>query len=489
MGAMSSDPVVHDLEVVIGLEIHVQLQTKTKLFCGCAPRFGDPPNLHTCPVCLGLPGALPVLNRRAVDLAIRTAVALDCDINPRSCFARKNYFYPDLPKGYQISQFDQPLAEHGCLEFEFDGGQRTASIVRLHLEEDAGKLIHPEDGDRGSLSLIDLNRCGVPLAEIVTAPDLSSAEEAQSFLITLRNTLLYLGVTDANMDEGSLRCDANVSVRPVGQQQLNPKTELKNLNSFRHLRRALRFEVRRQTERLQAGEELRQTTRLWDERLSRSLPMRSKEEAHDYRYFPEPDLVPIGISEEQLQRAIGEVPELPVARARRFVEALGLPPEDAAVLVERPARADYFEALIAAGASVKAASNWFRGQVLRVLNERSWELDQLPVSPPRLAELIDSVDSGKISANMARAVFEQMVQTGKTAAALIAAGDLEQITDDERLGQVVAEVLAARPQEVSAYRAGRTQVLGFLMGEIMRATEGTANPSRAREILHASLNA
>ena len=475
-----------EYETVIGLEIHLQLRTTTKLFCGCAPEFGDPPNVHTCPVCLGLPGALPVLNRKAVRRAVRAATALGCRINERSRFARKNYFYPDLPKGYQISQYDQPLAEEGSFEFEHEG-RRRIRIVRLHLEEDAGKSIHGQDAGADDASYVDLNRCGVPLVEVVTAPDLRSPEEAVAFLTLLRATVRSLGVTDASLEQGSMRCDANISVRPTGQGALNPKSELKNLNSFRFMRRALRYEDERQTTVLERGGRLHQTTRMWDERAGVTASMRGKEEAHDYRYFPEPDLVPVVVSAAERATAASDLPELPLARADRWVASFGLTARDAFVLTEEEDRADYFEAVIAAGAAPRSASNWVRGPVLHVVHERQGGFGALPVEPAGLAALIGKIDDETLSEKLAKQVFERMVETGASAADVIEAKGLEQITDPSRLASIVEEVLAARSGEVDAYRAGRQQVFGFLMGEVMRASGGRASPQLAQRLLRERL--
>ncbi len=492
-GAMTGTGGGAEFETVIGLEIHVQLATRSKLFCGCSTRFGAPANTQTCPVCLGLPGALPVLNRRSWQLALSVGLALGCRINRRSRFARKNYFYPDLPKGYQISQFDQPLAEDGRFDYLLGSERRSVGIVRLHLEEDAGKSTHSSGATPGAppRTLIDLNRCGTPLIETVTAPELSSPEEADAFLNALRSTLLYLGVTDANMEEGSLRCDANISVRRRGQVELNPKTELKNLNSFRFVRRALRYERARQEALLRQGQPSKQGTRLWDERANRSVPMRSKEEAHDYRYFPEPDLVPIEVSDPDLAAARQALPELPVARLERFVVQYKLPVGEAAVLVEERRRADYFEELITAGTPPGPASNWVRGPLLRALNERGSAADAsgdtMPVPAGQLAELLQHVDTGAISHAVAKKVFARMIETGLAAAAIIAESELVQISDTAELERIVDETLAASPDEVAAFRAGRTQVVGYLMGQVMRASGGAANPQRVQEVLHERL--
>ena len=474
-------------ETIIGLEIHAQLQTETKLFCGCANAFGGAPNSRTCPVCLGMPGALPVLNHQAVELAVRAALALGCEINLRSRFARKNYFYPDLPKGYQISQFDQPLAGPARFAYDCEGRRSEARLLRLHLEEDAGKSIHEGMPRSATSTYVDLNRCGVPLIEVVSEPDLRSPAEADAFLAALRNTLLYAGVTDANMDEGSLRCDANISLRPHGQEELNPKTELKNLNSFRFLRQALRFEVERQSALLEAGEPLTQSTRLFDEHSGKTASMRAKEEAHDYRYFPEPDLVPVVLDEAAVADSAEGIVELPLARLDRFIGDLGIAHEDAAVLVEECARADYFEALIDAGASVSDANNWVRNEVGRWLNEHGGEFAAFPVPAEALNGLLAAVRDGAVPAGVAGKVLDRMAETGAAAADIIAEESLQQISTSDELAPVVDEVIAAHPEEVEAFRGGRQQVFGFLMGQVMRATEGKANPDTVGELLRGRL--
>ncbi len=514
-------------ETVIGLEIHVQLQTATKLFCACANAFGGEPNTRTCPVCLGMPGALPVLNETAVEYAMRAAQAIGCEINPRSRFARKNYFYPDLPKGYQISQFDQPLAGEGTFAFEIadgpmgrptesaagaggaaetaaangnDPGQPAAEptpdpaaipasvrLTRVHLEEDAGKSIHDGMPRSDNSSYVDLNRCGVPLIEIVTEPDIRSPEEAFAFLTHLRRTLLYVGVTDANMDEGSLRCDANISLREPGATELNPKTELKNLNSFRFVRQALRYEIERHAALLDAGEIPEHGTRLFDEHRGVTEPMREKEEAHDYRYFPEPDLVPIVLDQERIAASAAAIPELPAARRTRFVDEYGISTEDAAVLVEERARAEYFEALIDAGAAIGEANNWVRNEVRRWLNDHGAEMAAFPVEPAGLAALIGAVRDGKVPARVAGEVLDRMAETGDAAADIIAREGLEQVSSSDELAPLIDEVLEAHPDEVAAFRGGREQVFGFLMGQAMRATQGKGNPDVIRTLLRQRL--
>ena len=470
-------------ETVIGLEIHVQLQTATKLFCGCTNAFGGHPNSRTCPVCLGMPGALPVLNQKAVEFAVRAALALGCEVNLRSRFARKNYFYPDLPKGYQISQYDQPIAGRGAFYFDCDGRRAEVRLLRLHLEEDAGKSIHSSMPRSGTNSYVDLNRCGVPLIEIVSEPDLRSPVEASAFVTALRNTLLYVGVTDANMDEGSLRCDANISLRRCGEEHLNPKTELKNLNSFRFLRQALRFEVERQTALLEAGQPLSQSTRLFDERTGKTISMRAKEEAHDYRYFPEPDLVPVVLDETEVTKASEGIPQLPLARLDRFVEELGLSYEDASILVEERMRADYFEALIEAGTTISEANRWVSNEIGRWLNDHNADFAAFPVPAKVLASLVEAVRSDAVPAGMAGEVIDRMAETGSGVETILAEEDLQQISASDELALFVDKVIEAHPNEVQAVREGRDQVFGFLMGEVMRATNGKANPDTARKLL------
>ena len=473
-------------ETTVGLEVHVQLRTRTKLFCGCAPRFGDPPNVHTCPVCLGLPGALPVVNDRAVQLSILVAAALGCEIAPRAVFARKNYFYPDLPKGYQISQYDQPIGTCGRLQYQHGDVTDCTRIHRVHLEEDAGKSSHGGPGV-GHRTLIDLNRCGTPLLEIVTEPELTSPRQASDFLAALRITLLHLGVTDANMEEGSLRCDANISLRPAGQVDLNPKTELKNLNSFRYLRQALAFEERRQAAQLDAGIAPRAATRLWDVDEGETLEMRSKEEEHDYRYFPDPDLVPLQIDAEAIESATRLVPELPFGRAQRFERDWGVPLDDARWLVEEPDRADYYEAVLASGADAGLASNWMRGEVAAWLRQNEVDLSEFPVRAEDLAGLLAAIADRTISNSAAKKVLDQMAGTRAPAREIIAAEALEQVGDPAVLEPIIAAVVSGRQDEAQAYRAGRHQVLGVLIGEVMRESKGRADPTLVRRMLQEKL--
>ena len=470
-------------EAVIGLEVHAQMRTRSKMFCACSTTFGEAPNSQTCPVCLGMPGSLPVLNRRAVEFAIRTALALGCTIAPRSRFARKNYFYPDLPKGYQISQYEEPLAQHGALEVGGDGVVRRVRIHRLHVEEDAGKLVHAGAMDRAASSLADLNRCGTPLMEIVSEPDLRSPEDAAEYMRQLRALLMYLDVCDGNMEEGSLRCDANVSVRPAGSETFGVKTEVKNMNSFRNMQRALEYEITRQAALLDGGGTVVQETRLWDAEAGVTLSMRSKEEAHDYRYFPDPDLVPLAPSAEWIEAIRRTLPELPEARRARFVRDYGLPEYDARVLTDTKARADYFEAVARAAKDPKQAGNWIKDELLGHLNKEGKEIDQSPVPPERLAELLTLLAQGKISGKIAKAVFEEMYGTGKAAGDIVQEKGLTVIADVGALETIVDQVIAKSPAAVAEFKAGKAGAKNFLVGQVMKATQGKADPKLLNELL------
>jgi aspartyl-tRNA(Asn)/glutamyl-tRNA(Gln) amidotransferase subunit B len=475
-------------EAVIGLEIHAQLLTASKIFCGCSTAFGAAPNTHICPVCIGLPGALPVLNRAAVDFAVRAALALGCEIKHRSIFARKNYFYPDLPKGYQISQYELPIAIGGVLAFASGGEARRIGITRVHMEEDAGKSLHEGFADADRKSYVDYNRSGVPLIEIVSEPDLRSAPDAAEFFSRLRAILVWLGVNDGNMEEGSLRCDANVSVRPRGQAALGTKAEVKNLNSFRFLQKALEYEIARQTDVLSDGGRVVQETRLWDAAAGRTVSMRSKEEAHDYRYFPEPDLPPVVVDVERIERIRAAMPELPDARRRRFVDALGLSEYDAAQLTQSPRVADFFEDTVRAGAPAKAASNWIMGELARLLNEHGADITGSPVDASRLAGLIALVEKGTISGSMAKGVLEKMYGSALTADAIVSAEGLAQIDDEAEIVALIADVLAANAGPVADYRGGKTSAFGFLVGKVMKAAAGKANPKRVNDLLKRALD-
>ena len=468
-----------EYEAVIGLEVHAQLLTQSKIFCGCPTTFGAPANTQICPVCLGMPGVLPVLNRRAVEFAVKMALATNCRIAPESVFARKNYFYPDLPKGYQISQYELPLAEHGFLEIQVNGQPQKIGITRIHLEEDAGKLMHSESRP---VSFVDFNRTGVPLIEIVSEPDMRTPEEAVEYLRGLRNILLYLEICDGNMEEGSLRCDANISLRPMGATKFGVKTELKNMNSFRFVRQALEYEIRRQRALLSEGREIVQETRLWDANQGKTFSMRGKEEAHDYRYFPDPDLMPVRINpgwQEELRRSL---PELPAARAERFQTELGLPAYDAEVLTGDKALADYFEAVLQEFPQPKQVSNWVMGEVMRELKKEETGIAALKVSPQNLGRLLALVDQGTISGKIAKTVFEEMVHTGHDPEKIIQEKGLAQISDAGALEAQAREILAAHPKEVAEYKAGKTKVLGFFVGQLMRQTKGQANPQLANEV-------
>jgi len=472
-------------EVVVGIEVHVQLRTGRKLFCPDEAVFGDTPNSHVCPVCLGLPGALPTLDGEAVRLATRTALALDCRVNPRSIWARKNYFYPDLPKGYQITQFEEPLASGGQVTFEGEHGDTTVRINRIHMEEDAGKSIH--DRVPGSTA-VDLNRAGTPLVEIVTEPDLRSPEDVRAFLTALKHVLEYVEVSDCNMEEGSLRADANVSIRRVGDEELGTKTEIKNVNSFSGIERALHQEVERQISVREAGDEVESATLLWDDHRGTLRTMRSKEESHDYRYFPDPDLPPLILDETVVERARGELPELPRARKSRFVDAFGLTPYDAGVLSQSRAGGDYFEEVAAHTADAKSAANWVMGPVQATLNSRGWTIEDFPVAPEPLAELIALVANGTISDGVARTVLDVMVSDGGRAAGIVADRGLEQVRDEHALSAWIDEVIADCTEEADRYRGGEQKVIGFLVGQVMRRSGGKADPRQVNELLRDRLS-
>jgi aspartyl-tRNA(Asn)/glutamyl-tRNA(Gln) amidotransferase subunit B len=468
-----------EFEAVIGLEVHAQLLTKSKIFCGCATAFGAPPNTQVCEICLGMPGSLPVLNQKAVEFALKMALATNCRINPESVFARKNYFYPDLPKGYQISQYELPLAEHGFLNIRVNGTERRIGITRIHLEEDAGKLIHSETRP---VSFVDFNRTGVPLIEIVSEPDLRTPEEAVEYLKGLRNILLYLEICDGNMEEGSFRCDANISLRPAGAREFGVKVELKNMNSFRFVKAALEYEIKRQRANLSAGQDLVQETRLWDTAANQTVSMRGKEEAHDYRYFPDPDLVPVRVADEWLAALRQGLPELPEARRVRFQTEYGLPEYDAEVLTADKALADYFEACLREFPEPKTVSNWIMVEAMRELKKEEAGMASFRVRPQALGRLLGLVKSTTISASIAKGVFADMAATGQDPEAIVREKGLAQISDTGALEAAALEIIAANPKEAADFRAGKTKVLGFFVGQLMKKTKGQANPQLANEI-------
>ena len=476
-------------ETIIGLEIHAQLQTRTKLFCRCSTEFARRPNTLTCPVCLGLPGSLPTLNAAAVKMAIKLALALKARLNLKSRFSRKNYFYPDLPKGYQITQYHLAIAEDGQLEIEVNGQRKIVGIERINLEEDAGKSIHDGQPDSDRRTYLDFNRCGVPLLEIVGRPDLRSPEEAVEFVQNLRTLLQYLEICDGNMEEGNLRCDANLSVRPAGSTILGTKTEVKNLNSFRFLARALEYEANRQIELMERGEKVIQETRGWDAAENRTVPQRSKEEAHDYRYFPEPDLPPLVLSEEFVAEAASEIPELPQAKQERFVRQYNLPAYDAHILTGSRALADYFEAVARSCGNPKQASNWIMREVLQYLKEHDLPIEKFPVRPDYLGTLIKLTESQMITLTIAKEkVFPEMIASGKTPEAIIEEQGLKPITDEEALRQMIEEIIQKNPGPVNQYLEGKVQVLGFLLGQVMKLSKGKANPQKAQQLLKTALD-
>lgn len=479
-----------EFEPVIGLEVHVELSTKSKLFCGCSTAFNAPPNSHTCPVCLGLPGVLPVLNRKAVEFGIKTALALNCEVASFSKFDRKNYFYPDLPKNYQISQYDLPLGTGGYVDVSVDGGVRRVRIKRVHLEEDAGKSVHESGTITGSsFSLEDYNRTGVPLLEIVSEPDIRSPEEAYAYLSMLRAILRYLDVSDCKMEEGSLRCDANISVRPKGSCVLGTPIELKNLNSFRAVEKALAYESRRQAEILARGERITRETRHWDESRQVTVLMRRKEEADDYRYFPEPDLVPLEIDEAWVAEVRGTLPELPGVRRERFMRDYGLPAYDAAILTESKDLADYFEAAVAAyGGDAKTVSNWVMGELARLMNATGTDIRDVRVAPTALAAMLKMIDDGTISGKIAKTVFEEMFATGKEPRQVVAEKGLVQIADEGELARIVDEVIAENRDVADEVRAGKDRAITFLVGQVMKKTRGRANPQAVNRLLRERLS-
>ena len=470
-------------EPVIGLEVHAQLLTDTKIFCSCKNAYGAPPNSLTCPVCLGMPGTLPVLNRKAVEYAIKMGLATDCSITTFSRFARKNYFYPDLPKGYQISQYDEPLCRNGKIKIQVNGVEKNIGITRIHLEEDAGKSIHGFDN-----TLVDFNRCGVALIEIVSEPDLRSPEEAYAYLIKLKQILEYLEICDCNMEEGSLRCDANISLRPIGEEKFGTKTEMKNMNSFRGVERALRFEIERQKAILEKGENIIQQTMLWDEAKGEARPMRSKEESHDYRYFPEPDLVPLEVDENWKTKISNDLPELPDQKYFRFLNKYNLRHYDAAILTSDKYLAEYFERVNALINDPQLVSKWIQGEVLRTLSQKNLNPKQIPLAAENLGELLNLIKAGTISANIAKEVFDKMVENNESAKIIVEREKLIQVSDDSELEQIIQTVISENPNEVERYRRGAKNLFAFFMGQVMKKTKGKANPSVANNLLRKALD-
>jgi aspartyl-tRNA(Asn)/glutamyl-tRNA(Gln) amidotransferase subunit B len=474
-------------EPVIGLEVHVQLLTQTKIFCSCSTKFGAPPNTNVCAVCLGLPGSLPVLNRTAVEYAVRAALALNCRINETSIFARKNYFYPDLPKGYQISQYDKPLSEHGAIEIPADGGTKRIGITRLHLEEDAGKSLHEGFHDSSERTYLDLNRCGTPLIEIVSEPEIASPDEAYEYLTRLKEIILYTGVSDCNMEEGSLRCDANVSVRPRGQKQFGTKTEVKNVNSFRFIRQALEYEIERHIEVLESGGKITQETRLYNSAEGRTYSMRSKEHAHDYRYFPEPDLLPLVVDAQWQEGIRRTLPELPDARRHRLVAEYGITEYDAQVLTVTQSLADQFEAAARAAKNPKRVANLVQSELMGRLKAKGLSIEQSPITMQGVALSADLVESGAISGKILKDLYDLAFERGQDFPAIYEKEKPQQISDAATLGPAIDEVMAENPKQVEQYRSGKKTVLGFLVGQVMKKTKGQANPALVNQLLQKKL--
>ena len=471
-------------EVVVGVEVHAQLRTQSKMFCGCTTLFGAPPNSHTCPVCLGLPGSLPVINRTAVEMAVRAGLALNCTIGVTNRFARKNYFYPDLPQGYQISQYESPICEYGWIDIASGAGTKRVRIRRAHLEEDAGKNVH-QTGTNGSA--VDLNRAGTPLLEIVTEPDMRSSDEVVAYLKGLRDILMYLDVCDGNMEEGSFRCEPNLSLRPAGQQEFGTKVELKNINSFKFVKDAMEYEIKRQAKVLSDGGKIKQETRLWNIERGETAVMRSKEEAHDYRYFPDPDLVPLKLEKDWVESFRSGLPELPAVRALRFINEYGLPDYDAGVLTSSKEIADYFERCVKLFNQPKTVSNWVMGELVRELNHSGIDASASPVSPERLVSLLQLVEKGTISLKVAREIFPEIYGSGKSPEQIVQEKGLTQVSDEGALEKIIADVLGKNPTQVAQFKEGKQQVLGFLVGQVMKASGGKANPGKVNEMLKRKL--
>ena len=474
-------------EAVIGLEVHVQLATRTKIFCGCATGFGAAPNTNVCPVCLGLPGALPVLNRQAVELAIRAGLALNCEVRDKSVFSRKNYFYPDLPKGYQISQYDKPVAEHGFMDIVLESGTKRIGVTRAHMEDDAGKSLHDGHRDSDRFTYVDLNRSGTPLIEIVSEPDMRSADEAYAYVTELKQAMQFAEVSSCDMEKGHLRCDANVSVRLWGAEKFGTKVEVKNVNSFRFLKLAIDYEIQRQIGVVESGGTVVQETRLFNAETGETVSMRSKEMAHDYRYFPEPDLVPLEISEKWLSRVKAEMPEMPALRRKRFETELGLKPYDAEVLTQSREMADYFERVAKTSNDAKAAANWVMGDLTAMLKSEGKEIESSPVSPENLGELIALIGKGDLSGKLAKDIFPKMFATGDSAQTIMDSEGLRKISDTGALEKIIDEVLAANPKQVEQYKGGKTTVIGFLVGAVMKQSRGQAAPGAVNDLLKAKL--
>ncbi len=468
-----------EFEPVIGLEVHVQMATKTKCFCSCKVEYGAPPNTNVCPVCLALPGSLPVLNKKALEYAVKASLALNCKVHELSVFARKNYFYPDLPKGYQISQYDKPLATDGYIDIKVDGKTERIRIHRLHMEEDAGKTIH-----EGKYSYVDLNRAGTPLMEIVSEPDIRSAVGARLYLEKLRNIMRYIGVSDADMEKGQLRCDVNISLRPKGEEKFGTKVEIKNINSFRFVQKAIEYEIERQAKILKKGGEIIQETRLFDEKTGKTFTMRTKEEAHDYRYFPDPDLIPVRLTAVYIEEVKNSLPELPDQKEKRYVQELNLTEYDAEVLVADKDRAEFFEKAVSVyPKNPKSIANWIINELLGKLNEEGIEIKDSPVKPEHIAQIVELIDKGEISSKIAKEVFEETFKTGKEPSRVVEEKGLKQVSDEGQIRKIVEDILSQHPAEVEKYRSGNKKLMGFFVGQVMKATKGKANPKVVNKIL------